>query len=197
MRSERVRVIVEMALCVGLAAVLSLWEVRLPWNIAGGSISLAMLPIFVIALRRGVGAGVLTGLLFGAFDYMREPFFVHPIQVVLDYGVAFAGCGLAGLGVRSVASTKERGLPSWILPVKVFAWTVVGGLARFAAAVTSGVVFFGANADPGQPVLIYSLLYNASYLVPAVLLTGALAAIIVPVLSAAVPIRIDTPLRSE
>lgn len=187
MRTERVRTLVEMALCVGLAAVLSLWKVTLPWNIAGGSISLAMLPIFVIALRRGLTAGVVTGLLYGIVDYMLEPWFVHPVQVVLDYGVAFAGCGLAGIGARSVASASVR-LQSWRVSLLTAGWVGIGGLARFGASVASGVVFFGADAPAGQPVLVYSLLYNSSYLLLSLVVTGVLTAVIVPVLTRAVPV---------
>ena len=63
MRSERVKTIVEIALCVALAAVLNLpgLRIRLPINIAGGTVSLSMVPIFVLALRRGLIAGIVGG----------------------------------------------------------------------------------------------------------------------------------------
>ncbi len=187
MRNERVRVIVEIALSVGLAAVLSVWKVTLPWNIAGGSISLAMLPLFVLALRRGVAAGMVAGLLYGVADYVMEPFFVHPAQVFLDYAVAFAVIGFAGIGSRSINAVAVDA-PTWRTSLLVVAWTCVGAAARFAASVASGVVFFGANAPAGQPVLVYSLLYNASYLVPTFVVTAALAAGIVPALVRGVPV---------
>ncbi|MDR3307697.1 MAG: energy-coupled thiamine transporter ThiT, partial [Coriobacteriales bacterium] len=53
MRNNNILVLVEVALAVALAAVLNLLAARLPINIAGGSISLSMLPIAVVALRRG------------------------------------------------------------------------------------------------------------------------------------------------
>jgi thiamine transporter len=49
-------------------------------------------------------------------------------------------------------------------------------------------VFFGADAPAGQPVLVYSLLYNSSYLLPSLVVTGVLTAVIVPVLTRAVPV---------
>ena len=98
MRSERTRVLVEIALTVALSAVLSMLAVRLPINFAGGTISLSMVPILVLALRRGVFPGVIAGVLFGCVDYLIEPFFVAPIQVLLDYPIAFGAVGLAGLG---------------------------------------------------------------------------------------------------
>lgn len=187
MRSERTRVVVEIALSVGLAAVLSVWKITLPWNIAGGSISLVMLPIFVLAIRRGLWPGILAGAVFGAIDYMIEPWFVHPIQVLLDYGVAYAGCGLAGLGSTRVLTLLRRGERTAALSTAA-GLVLLGGTARFVASVISGVVFFASYAPEGQPVLAYSLGYNASYLLPSLLVTGVLVLLIVPAVERAVPV---------
>ena len=89
MRSERTQLLVEIALTVALSAVLSMLAVRLPINFAGGTISLSMVPILVLALRRGLLPGLIAGALFGCVDYLIEPFFVAPVQVLLDYPVAF------------------------------------------------------------------------------------------------------------
>jgi thiamine transporter len=43
---------------------------------------------------------------------------------------------------------------------------VVASLARYVSHVISGVVFFAQYAPKGQPVLLYSLGYNAFYLGP-------------------------------
>jgi thiamine transporter len=40
--------------------------------------------------------------------------------------------------------------------------------------VISGVVFFADYAPEGTPVLLYSLLYNGSYLLPEAVLVGAI-----------------------
>ena len=187
MRSQRILVLVEIALTVALSAVLSLLAVRLPINFAGGTVSFSMVPIFVLALRRGVGTGLLAGFLFGAVDLVIEPFFVAPIQVLLDYGVAFGAVGLAGLGSAYFRRTFKR---SAVVGVAVSVpFMVLGGLGRFAAAWTSGVVFFGANAPKGQPVWLYSIVYNSSYLVPSLLISIVAAAVILPVLERAVPVH--------
>lgn len=185
MRSERTRLLVEIALTVALSAVLSMLAVRLPINFAGGTVSLSMVPILVLALRRGVFPGVIAGVLFGCVDYFIEPFFVAPIQVLLDYPIAYGAVGLAGLGSalyrRSYASS-----PSKAVAVAI-PFIVLGGIGRFVAAWTSGVVFFGQNAPAGQPVWLYSLLYNLSYIVPSVVLCAAAAAVVLPALELAVP----------
>ena len=84
MRSDRIRLLVETALTVALCAALNFWRIKLPWNIAGGDISLAMLPIFVLALRRGLVPAMIAGLVWGTLDFLYEPYAVAPIQVLLD-----------------------------------------------------------------------------------------------------------------
>lgn len=189
MRSQRIIVLVELSLTVALAAVLSLLALRLPINFAGGSISFAMLPILVLGLRRGFLPALAAGLIFGCIDYLIEPYFVHWAQVLLDYPIAYGALGLAGLGsgLYHRASNRSTALAS----ATALQWMAVGGLGRFAAAWTSGVIFFAANAPAGQPVGLYSLIYNASYLVPSLAMCMAAALIILPVLERAVPVSVQ------
>jgi len=190
--SQRTRVLVEIALCVALAAVLKFWHIRLPWNIAGGDISLSMLPIFVLALRRGVLPAVAAGLAFGVIDYFIEPYFVAPVQLLLDYPVAYALIGLAGVGSAAWKRASAEGrllLASFIAGASL----LVGSTARFASHFVSGIVFFGSNAPAGQPVAVYSAIYNLSYVLPSAILCGVAALIVLPVLEAAVPAGARTP----
>jgi len=186
MRSQRTLLLVEVALTVALAAALNFLALRLPINFAGGSISLSMVPIFVLALRRGVGAGLIAGFAFGCIDLVIEPYFLAPIQVLLDYGVAYAAVGLAGLGAGVFRMTSERSALAGAAVSVPF--MLLGGLARFAAAWTSGVVFFGSNAPKGQPVWLYSIVYNSSYLLPSLVISITAAILILPVLQRAVPV---------
>jgi len=186
MRSQRITLLVEIALTVALSAVLSMLAVRLPINIAGGSISFALLPLLVLSLRRGVVAGVIAGALFGCVDLLIEPFFVAPIQILLDYPVAYAAVGLAGLGSDAYRRAAERSASAGT--AVALGYMVIGGAARLAAAWLSGVVFFGANAPAGQPVWLYSLVYNLSYIVPSFAICAAAAVVILPLLERAVPI---------
>lgn len=186
MRSQRTLLLVEVALTVALAAALNFLALRLPINFAGGSISLSMVPIFVLALRRGVGAGLIAGFAFGCVDLVIEPYFLAPIQVLLDYGVAYAAVGLAGLGASVFRRTSERSVLAGVAVSVPF--MLLGGVARFAAAWTSGVVFFGSNAPKGQPVWLYSIVYNSSYLIPSLIISITAAILILPVLQRAVPV---------
>jgi len=186
MRSQRTLLLVEVALTVALAAALNFLALRLPINFAGGSISLSMVPIFVLALRRGAGAGLIAGFAFGCVDLVIEPYFLAPIQVLLDYGVAYAAVGLAGLGAGAFRRTSERSVFAGVAVSVPF--MLLGGLARFAAAWTSGIVFFSSNAPKGQPVWLYSIVYNSSYLIPSLFISITAAMLILPVLQRAVPV---------
>jgi thiamine transporter len=185
MRDERVGVLVEIALAIALAAVLNTLKIwRMPY---GGTVSFVMLPIIVLALRRGLWVGLMAGALYGVLDFFIDPFPpVHWIQPLLDYPVAYACVGLAGLVALMWRSRAPQG-PAAQLPWLVIA-VVIATAARYAVHVVSGVVFFGAYAPPGQPVLVYSALYNLY--VP---LSGALAlvaaAVVLPALERAVPAR--------
>ena len=194
MRTRRNSLLVEIALTAALSAVLSLFAVRLPINFAGGTISLSMVPLFVLSLRRGLWPGVLAGVLFGCADLLIEPFFVAPVQVALDYGIAFGAVGLTGIGCVAyhrvlLASPARATLVS--VP-----FMVLGGTARFAVAWVSGLVFFGQNAPTGQPVWLYSLVYNFSYIAPSLAMSIAVALAILPVLERAVPSGLVAPLAS-
>jgi thiamine transporter len=187
MRSERTRLLVEIGLTVALCAALKFFRVILPVNVMGGDISLEMLPIMILALRRGVVAGVIAGTLWGCLAVINEPqFVVAPIQFLLDYPLAFAAVGLTGLGSRQWRSLMAAGKVG-AAEAAAAGWMVVGGVARFTSHFVSGVVFFGSSAPAGQPVLAYSFFYNVSYMVPSLVLCVTAALVVLPVLERAVP----------
>jgi len=188
MRNERTRMLVEIALTVALSAVLSYTRLlQMPY---GGTISLAMLPIFVLALRRGVVAGVIAGALFGVVDYFLEPYFVHWIQFLLDYPVAHALAGLAGLfspAWHKAVAEHRTARAVWTVAMPAM---IVGSAARFASHWLSGVVFFKASLGqeyPGVSYAIGSVIYNATYVLPSLVVCVIAAAIVLPALERAVP----------
>ena len=158
------RMLANAALCIALAFILS--YIRLYKMPQGGSITLAsMLPLFLFAYAYGVGPGMLAGMAYGFLQFIQDAYFVHPIELVLDYPLAFALLGLAGL------AKKWNG--NWGL----IAGIVLGVFGRFLCAFTSGVVFFGMYAPEGQNVFLYSAVYNGAYLIPETLICIVLALI--------------------
>lgn len=156
------RVLTEAALAVALAFVLGLITFfRMP---LGGSISLEMVPLILLALRQGWRVGMLAGAAYGLLNLAISPVILHPIQVLFDYPLPFAALGLAGF-----FSPTIRG---------AVIGAIIAVLARFVFHFVSGVAFFAAYAPEGWNPLVYSAAYNAAYLIPSLIV----ALIAVPIL---------------
>jgi thiamine transporter len=155
------RVLAEIVVFVSLAGVLSLVSnsfFRMP---QGGSINIGMIPIFWLALRRGWKIGIFAGIVFGLVDLAIEPFVVNPIQFILDYPLAFAVLGLAGFFQK--------------YPV---VGVVVGGTARFVSHFVSGIVYFADYAPEGTSPVIYSAVYNGTYIIPSIIICAVVIGIL-------------------
>ena len=166
----RIRALTEGAIMVSLAFVLSFVKLyELP---NGGSLTPAMFPILLYALRFGLGRGLLAGFVFGALQLIFDGAYAWGWQsMILDYLLAFAPLGLAGL---------FRG-KAW----GIFPGTVIGCLARFAVHYVSGVTIYRIIEPTAVPGLgtydnasLYSLVYNGSYMIPNMLLAMLLAAVL-------------------
>ena len=117
----------------------------------GGSITaFSMLPIVVCAYFFGLRRGMMAGMCVGLIDLIFNPYVIHPIQMLLDYPLAFGALAFAGL-MRS----QKTGLVSGY---------VVGLLARYLCAVLSGMIFFGEYAPEGFNAVTWSIYYNITYL---------------------------------
>jgi energy-coupled thiamine transporter ThiT len=102
MRERRTRLLLEIALTIALATVLSMLTIwRMP---QGGSVSLGMLPLFVLAFRRGLVPGLVAGALYGLVDLMVNPYVVHWAQLILDYPLAYL---LGGARRRRLCQTQN------------------------------------------------------------------------------------------
>ena len=167
------RVLTEAAIAVALAFVLGLIKLfQMPF---GGSISLEMIPLILLALRQGPFVGIVAGAAYGLLDLAVEPFVVHPVQVVLDYPLAFGALGLAGFFQPTIRGAVMG--------------TVVAVLARFACHFLSGVVFFASYAPEGMNPYFYSAAYNAFYLVPSLIIALVVVVVLLRALEGAQPSR--------
>ncbi len=144
--------------CLAMAYALS--YVKLFSMPQGGSITLAsMLPIIIYAYIYGARKGIFVGLIYGVLQSLQSPYIIHPAQFLLDYPIAFAALGLAGI-LKDVKTLPEA--------AKFAIGTIVGGAGRYISHVISGAFAFGAYAE-GQNVFIYSLAYNSYVLIDLVL----------------------------
>jgi thiamine transporter len=117
----------------------------------GGSITaFSMLPVVVCAYFFGVRRGLMAGMCVGLIDLIFNPYVIHPIQMLLDYPLAFGALAFAG-----IMRTRKFGLMSGYL---------VGLFGRYLCAVLSGIVFFGQYAPEGFNAVTWSVYYNITYL---------------------------------
>ena len=146
------------ALSIALSFILSYIKIfRMPNS---GSVTLAsMLPLMLFAASYGVGPGLLAGAAYGLLQYLQGGYFVHPIQFLLDYPIAFALIGLAGL-----YKYMPKAWSQW----SIYAAMVLGALGRCISATLAGIFYW--ETAPWA-----SLVYNGAYLVPDTLICIALA----------------------
>ena len=148
------RVLAEIVTFVALATALSF--IKIYTFPQGGSVTAgSMVPILWLALRRGPKTGLFTAAVYGLVQLVVEPYIFHPAQVLLDYPLAFGALGLA-------AFFQKRPLIG----------VTLGITGRFLMHFVSGVVFFAIYAPEGMSPVVYSAIYNGSYLLPELVISG-------------------------
>ena len=98
----------------------------------------------------GLGAGLMSAVAYGILQLLIDPYVLYPMQLVLDYLLAFGALGLSG-----IFTNAKAGL------IKGY---IAGVLGRYVFAVISGWIFFGSYAWEGWGALTYSLVYNGIYI---------------------------------
>ena len=153
---------------VAAAAVLSFVKiVDLPF---GGSVTLfSMLPIAIVSFRYGMGWGLLAGLansiiqmLFGMKNLTYGTSAAAVIAIImLDYIIAFVVIGLAGMFRGRI---KDNG-------TALALGTLIVCVLRYVCHVISGCTVWAGVSIPDADGLIYSLAYNATYMIPETIVT--------------------------
>ncbi len=127
----------------------------------GGSITLfSMFFVCLIGYMYGTKVGIMTGIAYGLLQLIIDPMIMHPVQVLLDYPLAFGFLGMTG-----VFSKVRNGL------LKGY---ILGVFGRYLCHVISGFIFFWMYAPEGMNTMVYSLGYNATYILPEAIATAAL-----------------------
>lgn len=165
----KLRALTEGAVFVALAQILGYLKLfELP---NGGSICLAMLPIFIYCARWGFGKGMLASFAFSVLQLLLDGAYAWGWQSMIgDYIVAFTVLGVAGLFHKQKAG--------------FFIGTVVGSLARFLVAWYVGAVVWGEYMPDtffGMTMTspwFYSVLYNGSYMAVSMVLCLVVGALL-------------------
>lgn len=205
---QTTRRLVTSAMLIAVASVLALASEFIPFLQLrfGGTLTLAsMLPIILISymygLKWGLGSAAVYAVIqiFMGFKTVAALFtpdsdsymalWMAICVVLLDYFLAYTSLGLGGIFAR-----KKGGCLRLVLG------GVVAQVICYAFHVLSGFLFYGAWADwfftesaakdlaisgwimehlSGRGLaLLYSLIYNALYMLPEIVLTAAVAALI-------------------
>ena len=150
-----------------------------PW-LQGGSVTLAsMVPIILISFINGTKWGILSGFVFSLIQMMTG-FYPPPTQnfisfvlvIFLDYIFAFTVLGCADIFKKL---TKNKPWSECVSGVVVTSF-------RYFFHILSGILIWGVYAEEGQTVLSYSVIYNGSYMIPEIIITGVVIALITPVI---------------
>lgn len=160
LKIRSLKVVTECGMLVAVALALS--NIKLFQMPSGGSVSLGPLPIMILAARHGVVTGVISGTLLGILTLATRPYIVHPLQFLLDYPLAFAALGLAGI------------VP-WQNQLKATTATTMANFIRLHFHVVAGAVFFVADKDTATQALLASYAYNISHMLPETIICAALA----------------------
>lgn len=156
----------------------------------GGSIGIAMVPVFIISYRRGLLPGVICGLVLSVIQMLGgvyvisgasydgamkvlAPFF----QILLDYILGYTLVGLAGAFASKYKKAEGNTKIVWII-----IGTVIGGLLKYTSHVLAGgffwldpeISFWGVNGGSW----LYSFVYNGAYSIPNILFSTAIMILI-------------------
>ena len=143
-----IRAITTTALMIVLSLILD--QIKLFHMPQGGSVTLlGKLPIVLLGYLLGVRWGVLGGVITGLLNIVFGGYIVHPVQLILDYVLAFGAMGLSGL-VRD----RKNGLTQGY---------IVSMIGRYICATLSGWIFFGEYAPENFSALTWALWYNLTY----------------------------------
>lgn len=163
-------VMCECAIMIALAAVLSFVKIlELPY---GGSVTaFSIVPIVIISYRHGVKWGLLSGFVFSIIQLIQTAstlsyatsFWAAVTIIFLDYIFAFTVIGLAGFLRNKVSNPSAAAVTG----------TVGVCALRYICHVISGCTVWAGVSIPSTDGLLYSLSYNATYMIPETIINAA------------------------
>ncbi|MGG0239469.1 energy-coupled thiamine transporter ThiT [Bacillus rhizoplanae] len=177
MRNTNLQAMIEAAILAAFALVIDILplSIKLPTS---GAISFAMIPIFIIAYRWGFKTSFLSGLIWGLLQIVvGDAYILTPIQAFIEYFIAFAFIGFAGLfhtPIQQALANRQRTKAITYIIIATF----IGSLARYFWHFIAGVIFFGEYAPKGQSAVLYSFIVNGSAMIGSFALCAILLVIL-------------------
>ncbi len=162
-KSRNLQALTESALMISLSVILGFLKlISMPY---GGSVTLAsLLPIAIVSYRHGVKHGIFAATVYAVIQQILDLsllFYATSWKsvvaiVVLDYLLAFAIAGIAGIFRRPIQNQT--------LALTLGCFLV--SLCRYACHVISGATVWAGLSIPTQAALSFSFAYNATYMIP-------------------------------
>ncbi len=158
------KIITRTAISIALGFLLAMVKLfHLPF---GGSITFcSTLFIILPGYWFGIKIGIIAGIISGLIKFIFSPVFLHPLQFFLDYILAFAFLGLGSV-------FKKTGKNHSLVKGYIFCMAL-----KFVCAFLSGIVFFKNYAPQNISPILYSFLYNFSYITIETIMTIILISI--------------------
>lgn len=183
---------------LALATVLSFIKV-FEWPFGGSITACSMLPVAMLGYTYGMKWGMLSGLVYGILQAvlgatMSQAFAgqgaVSVVAIlIIDYLVAFSVVGLSGMFKNKISNHS----------VSFGLGTALAIFLRYIAHVASGYIFYRSYAEwffgdvmandfsqmlmsrcsPTILGLIYSVIYNAAYMLPELAITSVVAVLVI------------------
>lgn len=158
----------ETAIMLALGFILSMLKIiHMPF---GGSVTaFSMLPVIVIAYRHKTAWGLLAGfaasilqMLSGMNDLTYATSAAAMTAIIfLDYIIAFTAMGLGGIFRGKI---KDQG-------AAIALGALVACVIRYLCHVISGCTAWEGVSIPSSDAFVYSLIYNAAYMIPETVVT--------------------------
>lgn len=204
MKKNRLVIMAEIAIFASIAFALDalqggISKAILPFLASGGSIGIAMIPIFIIAYRRGLVPGLICGLIVSITQMLSSIYIINNInyesafmaamgpflQIMFDYLLAYTAVGVAGVFAKKFTETKS--------PRFLIYGVIIGGGLKYICHVISGGLFW---LDPTGGKTIFgidnsswwfSIIYNLTYMLPNILI----ASLVMPLLNKIMPVLLN------
>lgn len=165
------RQLVESAVMIAIGTILSMITIASPWKLGGGITICSMLPLVLIAFRHGTKVGVFASAVYGLIQMILgfsnvqyATNFVMAMGIVLfDYIVAFGVVGFSAIFRNTLKNTLSA----------IVAGVVFTFMLRLLCHFGTGVWIWEAlwPNELGWAAWIWSAAYNASYMIPEIVLT--------------------------
>ena len=164
MNHNKTRMIAEGGMAIAIAFVLNFIVLfHMP---QGGSVEAAsMVPLMFYAYRWGGKSGLTVSIVYGIVDFLLGfKYTIHYLSILLDYIVGYGIIGICGYFKDTT--------------IGLFSGSLLAMVLRWCSTVVSGAVVFASYAPEGQNPWIYSMIYNASYMIPNAIINIAVLMIV-------------------